>query len=112
MGQVTQAEELLKPIAAMRDASMIEPALARLRLAELALHSGRAKEAAAAYQVLIDDPASGLPRDRLVFGLAESLEAAGQKLEARRAYTDLVNRHPQSPYSQDARLKMDALATL
>jgi TolA-binding protein len=112
MGQVTQAEELLKPIAAMRDASMIEPALARLLLAELALHSGRAKEAAKEYQVLIDDPASGLPKDRLFFGLAESLEAAGQKLEARRAYTDLVNRHPQSPYSQDARLKMDALAAL
>jgi predicted negative regulator of RcsB-dependent stress response len=112
MGQISQAEELLKPIAALRDASTIEPALARLRLAELALQAGRAKDAASAYEALIKDDASGLPKDRLVFGLAEALDAAGDRAAARQAYTDLVNRHPQSPYAQDARLKMDALAVL
>jgi TolA-binding protein len=86
--------------------------MARLRLAELALLSGRARDAAKSYETLIADSASGLPKDRLIFGLAEALAAAGDKLAARRAYTDLVNRHPQSPYAQDARLKMDALASL
>jgi TolA-binding protein len=86
--------------------------MARLRIGELALRDGRAKEAAAYYKALIEDKTSGLPKDQLLFGLAEAHEAAGQALEARRAYSDLVNRHPQSPYAEEARQKMDALATV
>ena len=112
LGQLKEAEEALKEIASLRDPAAIEPAMARLRIAEIVLLGGRGKEAAAFYKALIADEGSGLPKDRLLFGLAESLEAAGEKLEARRAYTDLVNRHPQSPYAQDARQKIDALATL
>lgn len=112
LGQFAEAEEALKQVAAQKDAGAIEPSMARLRIGELVLQTGRAKEAATFYKSLIDDPASGLPADRLLFGLASSLEAAGEKLEARRAYTDLVNRHPQSPYVQDARQKAEALATL
>lgn len=112
LGQVKEAEEVLKQIAALRDPGAIEPSMARLQVAELVLRDGRAKDAANFYKALIADEASGLPKDRLLFGLAESLEASGEKLEARRAYSDLVNRHPQSPYAQDARQKMDALASL
>ena len=112
LGRFKEAEEALKPIAALRDTDALEPSMARLRIAELVLRDGRPRDAANFYKGLIEDQASGLPKDRLLFGLAESLEAAGEKLEARRAYSDLVNRHPQSPYAQDARQKVDALASL
>jgi outer membrane protein assembly factor BamD (BamD/ComL family) len=112
LGRDKEAEDALKEIAALRQPGAIEPAMARLRVAELVLRNGRGKDAAAFYKALIADEASGLPKDRLLFGFAESLESAGEKLEARRAYADLVNRHPQSPYAQDARQKMDALASL
>ncbi len=113
LGQLKEAEAALKEIAALRDPGAIEPAMARLRLAEIVLQQpGRGKDAAAFYKSLIEDDASGIPKDRLLFGLAESLESAGEKLEARRAYGDLMNRHPQSPYAQDARQKVDALAGL
>lgn len=112
LGKLKEAEEALKQIAAQKEPDAIEPRMARLRIAEIVLRDGRAKDAVAFYKGLIEDPASGLPKDRLLFGLAESLEAAGDKLEARRAYSDLVNRHPQSPYAQDARQKVDALASL
>lgn len=112
LGNFKEAEEALKQIAALREPEAIEPAIARLRIAELVLRDGRAKDAANFYKGLLDDQASGLPKDRLLFGLAESLEAAGERLEARRAYSDLVNRHPQSPYAEEARQKVDALASL
>ncbi len=112
MGQLTQAEELLKPIAELKDPRALEPAMARLRLAEVALQAGRPKDAVAFYKALIADDASGIPKDRLMFGMAEAHQAAGDDLAARRAYNDLVNRHPQSPYAQDARQKIDALAIL
>jgi TolA-binding protein len=113
LGQLSQAEAALKTIAALRETGALEPVVARLRLAEVVLRSGgRAKEAASMYQSMLDDEAVGLPRDLLLFGLAESLEASGDKFAARRAFTDLVNRHPQSPYAPDARKKMDELAPL
>lgn len=113
LGQVKDAEAALKEVAALRDPGAIEPAMARLRLAEiLQSQAGRGKEAASFYKALIADEASGLPKDRLLFGLAEALESAGERLEARRAYSDLANRHPQSPYAQDARQKVEALASL
>lgn len=112
LGRTKDAEAALKEVAARRDPGALEPAMARLRLADLVLQDGRPKEAADFYKALIDDPASGLPKDRLLFGLAASLDAAGDRVAARRAYADVVNRHPQSPYVQDARQRMDALATL
>lgn len=112
MRQFQAAEEALKQVAAIKDPNAIEPAMASLRLAEVLLAEGRSKESAALYKALGEDAASKLPKDQVLFGLATALEAAGDKIEARRAYTDLVNRHPQSPFAQDARLKVDALATL
>ncbi len=111
LGQIKEAEVSLKEIAAIKDPGAIEPAMARLRIAELALQDGRPKVAAEQFKALIADSTAGLPKDRLIFGMAESLEAAGERLEARRAYTDLVNRHPQSPYAEGARQKMEVLAT-
>ncbi|MBK5254855.1 MAG: tetratricopeptide repeat protein [Vicinamibacteria bacterium] len=112
LGRIQEAEAALKEVADRRDPGALEPAMARLRLADLVLQDGRAQDAASQYKALIDDAASGLPKDRLIFGLASALEASGDKVAARRAYADLVNRHPQSPYVQDARQKMDALSTL
>jgi len=112
LGRTKEAEEALKEVAARRDPDALEPAMAKLRLADLLLQDGRSKDAVVFYKALVADPASGLPEDRLIYGMAASLEAAGERLEARRAYTDLINRHPQSPYVPDARQKVDALATL
>ena len=47
-----------------------------------------------------------------MFGFAKALEASGEKLAARRAYNDLVNRHPQSSFAQEARQKMEVLDVL
>lgn len=112
LGQLKPAEDALKAIAAVKTTGTLEPSLAGLRVAELMLQQGRSDEAATQYQALIGDAGTILPKDRLLFGLGQSLEAAGKKAEARTAYTDLANRHPQSPYAQDARQKMDMLANL
>ena len=112
LGQYDAAETALNAIASLRDPGAIEPAMARARLGEVLLKGGRAKEAVAHYKALLGDDASGVPHDQILFGLATSLEAAGEKEAARHAYSDLVNRHPQSAYAQEARPKIEALANL
>jgi TolA-binding protein len=109
LGETAAAESELAAIAAVRDPGAIEPGLARLALADLALRSGKAKDAAARFQALADDPASGVPRDRSLLGLAESLEAAGDKVKARDAYETLAHRFPDSPYATAARTRVSSL---
>jgi predicted negative regulator of RcsB-dependent stress response len=112
MKQPKEAEAGLREIAGLRDATAIEPSMARLRLAELLVEDGRTGDAATFYKALIDDPNERLPKDRLLFGYAEALTKGGKGLDGRRAYSELVNRHPQSPYASEARQRMDALVTL
>lgn len=113
LGLLNEAEAALKEVAAVREAGAVEPAMARLRLGEILLQQpGRGKDAVAHFRALIADETAGIPKDRLLLGLAEALESSGERFEAMRAYSDLMNRHPQSPYAQDARQKVDALASL
>lgn len=109
LGETAAAEAELKSLAAIRDASQ-EPGLARLMLADLAIRSGRTQEAVASFTALLSDMGSGIPKDRLMFGLAEALEASGDKIKARDAYQDLANKFPQSAYASDARKKSSELA--
>ena len=113
LDQLKEAEAAFREIASIKDPAAIEPALAKLRIGEIVLRGGgRDKEAAGYYKALIADETNGLARDQLIFGLAKALEAAGEKLEARRSYNDLVNRHPQSAFAQEARQKIAALEIL
>jgi tetratricopeptide (TPR) repeat protein len=107
--EVTKAEEALKTIGAIRDASALEPALARLTLAERALRAGRAAEAVTAFENLVNDAGSGVPKDRALFGLGEAFDAAGQRDKAKNAYQDLANKFPESPYAAEARAKAGAI---
>lgn len=112
LGRLQEAEEALKQIAAIRDDSSVEPAMASLRLGDVLLVQSRGKEAAAFFKALLEQPRPGLPQDQVLFGLGRAHELAGEKLEARRAFTDLANRFPQSPFAADAREKAEALAIL
>lgn len=112
LGETAAAEAELSAIAAVRDASTIEPGLARLALADLALRSGKPKDAATRFQALADDASSGVPRDRSLLGLAQALEAAGDTLKARETYETLANRFPDSPYTATARTRASALGLL
>ena len=112
LGRYADAEAALKVVAAERNPAAIEPMLAKVRLGELLMLAKRHLDAANYFDALTKEDGNGIPRDQLLFSFAAALEAAGRKPEARRAYMDLVNRHPQSPFVRDARPKIDALATL
>jgi hypothetical protein len=101
LGDHAEARKALTELAGRRDG--LEPALARLALAELERRSGAVDKAVEAYRQLADDAALPLPRDQALMSLATILEDAQRNAEASAAYQRLADEYPESPYASEAR---------
>jgi len=103
LGEKDQAEKVLADVASRKDDKALEPALARLALADLLRRSGQVDKAVDAYTQLAADASFPLPRDHALMSLARTLEAAGRVPEARKAYRRLTEEFPGSVYAAEAR---------
>jgi outer membrane protein assembly factor BamD (BamD/ComL family) len=54
----------------------------------------------------IESPSSAAPKDSLLFALGEIYEDSGSATDARATFQRLVTDYPNSPYRNDARLKI------
>ena len=111
IGQYPEAEKTLGEIGADRRASALEPALARLALADLYRRSGQTDKAVTAFRELVADTTSAVPRDTALMSLAGTLEDAKRLAEARASYKRLSEEFPQSVYAAEARRRADRLAS-
>ena len=75
----------------------------RLNLIHLDRQNGRAQEVADQLQSELDSATRTLPEDVLLFELAQTLEALDQADEARDLYQRILDEHPKSPYTTEAR---------
>jgi hypothetical protein len=111
-GDIAEAQKMLTELAARKDGDRLEPALARLALADLLRRSGQAEKAADAYAQLVGDSSFPLPRDHALMSLARTLEESHKPGEARAAYKRLFVEFPASVYAAEARRRADDLETL
>jgi tetratricopeptide (TPR) repeat protein len=111
LGQYPDAEKALLEIAEDRRGGELEPALARLALAELHRRAGQTDKAVEAFRQIVNDPASAVPRDAALMSLASTLEDARRLAEARVSYQRLYEEFPRSVYAPEARRRADRLAT-
>jgi len=108
-GETAQAQKLLEEIAE-KSAPGLEPALAKLALAELLRKTGQAEKAAAAFAKLADDPKWPLPKDHALMELAQAQEEAQKTSEARATYKRIADEFPASVYAAEARRRAENLA--
>jgi TolA-binding protein len=108
LGKFADAEKELKDIAG-KGGDGLEPALARLALAESARRQGKNQDAIDAYRKLVDDPKQPLPRDHALMRLATLLEETEKKAEAAKEFRQLAEQYPRSVYASEARRRADAL---
>lgn len=111
LGSTAEAEKALAALGAQRDSDRLEPALARLALADLYRRSGQVDRAIDAYRQAAEDVSLPLPRDHALMSLAGVLEEAGRFAEARAAYQRLAAEFPASVYAADARTRAEYLGT-
>jgi len=58
---------------------------------------------------LLSDYLRALPVDAILMELARAYVQKGNREEARKAFTELVDKHPQSPYTSEARTELENL---
>jgi TolA-binding protein len=55
------------------------------------------------------EEAEELPADAILMDLAKAYVQKGNTEEARKAFTEIVDKHPQSPYTAQARAELENL---
>lgn len=108
LGKFAEADKELKDIAG-KGGDALEPALARLALAESSRRQGKTQDAIDAYRKLVDDQKHPLPRDHALMRLATLLEQTEKKAEAAKEYRTLAEQFPRSVYASEARSRADAI---
>ena len=105
LGQLDEAEELMRDLASRKQPEALEPALALLALGRVHRLKGETDEAIETYRRLLDDEQAALPRDEALMGMAAAFEEGNRLAEARAAYEQLTERFPGSVYATDARTR-------
>jgi len=92
-----------------RDGKGLYGRMARLGKADEQARNGQYDAAIAAFKELSESKDSELPVDAILMQLGRTYTAAGKKDEAQKTFTKIVDEHPESPYSQEARRQLDLL---
>jgi len=102
-GKGTAAESFER---AARDGHSEVAAAAEIDAARLLASQGKITEAIERLKRAVESPEATVPKDALLFALAQIYEGSGASSDARSVYQRIVNDYPNSPYRADARQKL------
>ena len=77
--------------------------MARLGKADAQARAGQLDAAIDTWKSMAADDAEEMPVDAILMQLARAYVQKGNTEEARKTFTEIVDKHPDSPYSQEAR---------
>ena len=80
--------------------------MSRLGRADTQMQAGQLDEAIATWKELASSADGDLPKDAILMELAKAYVAKGNQEEARKTFTQIVDEHPTSPYSAEARAEL------
>jgi tetratricopeptide (TPR) repeat protein len=80
--------------------------MARLGKADTQMQAGQLDAAITTWKELAASNDEELPKDAILMELGRAYAAKGQQDEARKTYNQIVEEHPTSPYSADARAEL------
>jgi tetratricopeptide (TPR) repeat protein len=107
---VILAARVEKPSAALetfaraaRDSRAEIAAAAQIDAAKLLASQGKTAEAIERLKRAVESPEATVPKDALLFALAQIYEGSGAAADARATYQRIVSDYPNSPYRADAR---------
>jgi TolA-binding protein len=83
--------------------------MAQLGKADAQLASGQTDAAIATWKELAARKDANLPEDAILMQLGRAYQAKGNTAEAKKTFTDIVDKHPDSPYVAEARKELGAL---
>ena len=80
--------------------------MAQMGKADTQARAGQLNDAIAAWKSLASSTDEDLPKDAILMELGKAYQASGNQEEARKAFTQIIDEHPTSPYSAEARAEL------
>jgi len=84
--------------------------MARLGKADAQAKTGQLDAAIASWKTMVTQDSAELPVDAILIELARAYVTKGDAAEAKQAFTQIVDQHPDSPYVQEARTGLESLS--
>ncbi len=83
--------------------------MSRLGKADTQMNAGQHDAAIATWKELAASTDDTLPKDAILMELAKAYQAKGNQEEAKKTFTQIVDDHPTSPYSAEARAELEKI---
>jgi tetratricopeptide (TPR) repeat protein len=109
LGRHQEAIQAFAEVAKRSGASSLYGRMARLGEADAQARSGKLDAAIATWKDMTTANADDLPVDAILMELARAYVQKGNTEEARKAFTEIVEKHPDSPYLAEARTELENL---
>ena len=109
LGRHQDAIQAFEEVARRSGASSLYGRMARLGEADAQARAGQLDAAIATWKDMTTAAADDLPVDAILMELARAYVQKGNTEEARKAFTQIVEKHPDSPYLAEARTELENL---
>jgi len=83
--------------------------MATLGKADAQARAGQLDAAISTWKGIVGDANADLPKDAVLIELARAYVQKGNTEEAKKAFNEIVEKHPDSPYLAEARTELDNL---
>lgn len=109
LGQHKEALDAFDDVIRRAGSDSLYGRMARLGRADTQVQAGQIDAAINTWRELASASDADLPMDAILMELARAYVAKGNQEEARKTFTKLVDEHPTSPYSAEARAELEQL---
>ena len=109
LGRFDEATAAFDEVVRRAGADSLYGRMARMGKGDTQLRAGQIDAAIATWKDLASQAGDDLPVDAILMELAKAYAQKGDKEEARKTFTQIVDQHPDSPYIADARTELENL---
>ena len=109
LGRHTEAITAFDEVVKRAGSGSLYGQMAQLGRADAQARAGQVDAAIDTWKGLAADSGDQLPVDAILIQLARAYVQKGNRDEARKTFTEIVDKHPDSPYTQEARAGLDNL---
>jgi tetratricopeptide (TPR) repeat protein len=86
--------------------------MARLGKADAQARAGQLDAAITTWKTMVTQDSADLPVDAILIELGRAYVTKGNTTEAKQAFMQIVDQHPDSPYAQEARTSLEGLSSV
>lgn len=109
LGQYDEAIKEFEEVTRRAGASSLYGRMSRLGKADTQAQAGQLDAAIATWKEMTTGNTDDLPMDAILMELARAYVQKGNTEEARKTFTQIVDQHPNSPYTVEARTELENL---